>query len=77
MDGKLFIHGGFEPSKPTIATGNLYKVDLTNTLGSIPALQSMLQQGQNEQMDEEQIQKNIGENWRLYDLAPQAIISMP
>lgn len=46
MFGKLFIHGGFEPARPTVATNNLYQMDLRQTLGVIPALEGMVNTGQ-------------------------------
>ena len=42
IDGKLFIHGGFEPVRPNIPTGNLYQVDLKRTLSYFPQLEALL-----------------------------------
>lgn len=38
MDGKLFIHGGFEPAQPNKPTGNLFRVNLASVLGAVPQL---------------------------------------
>lgn len=39
---KLFIHGGFEPTRPNIPTGNLYQINLHNALQVIPNIQQQL-----------------------------------
>ena len=42
VDGKLFIHGGFEPIRPNTPTSNLFRMDLKSTLGMVPALDGIL-----------------------------------
>lgn len=51
MGGKLFIHGGFEPARPTVATNNLFQIDLREALRAIPALEVMLNAGQVKSFD--------------------------
>lgn len=76
MDGKLFIHGGFEPNRPNIPTNNLFRIDLHQALSRVPALERLLTNATNENMDEENIQQNM-HNWRTYEITPVVIISMP